>query len=368
MEDRKTRASHVGYYLTDKGRDSLEEALSFHPSLLEKVKRQGYTHLLFPYFCGILFITLIVAFFGYTRLIAYDWFVALPVLFLLLFPVSQGALAVINWFVTLLLTPDSLPKMDYSKGIPAEKRTIVVIPTVLSGPGDVPGLLDSLEIRYLANQDDNLYFALLTDLQNAPDRELPGDEEIVDLLAAGIADLNERYRGEKPGAFFLMHRSRTWNADEGVWMGYERKRGILEAFSTLLSGKGTNTFSRIVGNLEILAGIRYVITLDTDTQLPRNSAKRLIGAIAHPLNRPVPDPETGVIREGYGVLQPRVALSLSESGISYFASVFGGEQGIDPYTRSVSDVYQDAFHEGSFMGKGIYDLEAFSRSVERTVS
>ena len=363
-KDRKIRASHVGYYLIDEGRDALEEALSFHPSFMDQIKRSGYTHLLPQYFCGILFITLIVAFFGYTRLIAYDWFVALPLLVLLLFPVSQGAIAVINWFITLLLTPDSLPKMDYSKGIPRERRTIVVIPTVLSGSGDVQGLLDSLEIRYIANRDDNLFFALLTDLRNAHAQELPGDTEIVDLLAAGIENLNARYQSGKPGAFFLMHRNRTWNAGEGVWMGYERKRGILEAFSTLLSDKGENPFSRIVGNQEILTDIKYVITLDTDTQLPRNSARRLIGAITHPLNRPVLDPVTRVIREGYGVLQPRVALSLSESGISRFASIFGGEQGIDPYTRAVSDVYQDAFHEGSFIGKGIYDLEVFSRSVE----
>ena len=200
--------------------------------------------------------------------------------------------------------------MDYSKGIPGDRRTIVVIPTVLSGPGDVQGLLDSLEIRYIANRDDNLFFALLTDLRNAHARELPGDTETVDLLATGIEDLNARDE-EKPGAFFLMHRDRTWNEGEGVWMGYERKRGILEAFSTFLSGTGENPFSRIVGNQEILAGIKYVITLDTDTQLPRDSARRLISAIAHPLNRPVPDPETRVIREGYGVLQPRVSSEVS---------------------------------------------------------
>ena len=361
--DRKDRASHAGYYLTGNGRDALEKALSFHPSLMDKIRRSGDTHFLFLYFCAILMITLIVAFFGYTRLIASGWF-ALPLLLLLLFPVSQGAITVINWTVTLLRTPDVLPKMDYAKGIPGERKTIVVIPTVLSGPADVSGLLDSLEIRYLGNQDDNLLFALLTDLKNAPAQELPGDAETVDLLAAGIVDMNKRYRSGKPDTFFLLHRSRTWNAGEQVWMGYERKRGILEAFSSFLSDKDTHTFCRIAGNQEVLTGVRYVITLDTDTQLPRNSAKKLIGAIAHPLNRPVPDPKTRVIREGYGIIQPRVALSLSVSRISYFALLFGGERGIDPYTRAVSDVYQDAFHEGSFIGKGIYDLEAFSRSVK----
>ena len=357
------RASHIGYYLIDKGRASLEEALSFHPPVMDRIRKSAYTHSLPLYFCGILFITFIVAFLGYTRLTAYEWFVALPLLVLLLFPASQAAIAVINWFVTLLITPVLLPKMDYSKGIPEERRTIVVIPTVLSSPGDVQGLLGSLEIRYLANRDDNLYFTLLTDLRNAHAQELPEDAEIVDLLAAGIEDLNRRYRGDKPDAFFLMHRSRTWNAGEGVWMGYERKRGILMAFSTFLLDKGKNPFSRIVGNQEILTDIKYVISLDTDTRLPRNSARRLIGAIAHPLNRPVLDPVTGVVRKGYGILQPRVAISLSESGISRFVSLFGGEQGIDPYTRAVSDVYQDAFHEGSFIGKGIYDLEVFSRTV-----
>ena len=361
--DRKGRASHAGYYLIDNGRDSLEKALSSHPPVMDKLRRSVYTHLLFPYFCGILLITLGVAFFGYTQFITYGWF-ALPLLVLLLFPVSQGAITVINWAVTLLCTPDLLPKMDYSKGIPGDRRTIIVIPTVLSGPGDVSALLDSLEIRYLGNRDDNLFFAVLTDLQNAPAQEMPGDAEAIDLLAAGIDDLNKRYRSGKTDAFFLMHRSRTWNAGEGIWMGYERKRGILEAFSTFLSDKDTRTFSRVAGNRDVLTGIRYVITLDTDTQLPRNSAGKLIGAIAHPLNQPVPDPKTRIIREGYGILQPRVALSLSESGFSYFASIFGGEQGIDPYTRAVSDVYQDAFHEGSFIGKGIYDLEAFSRSVK----
>ena len=286
-----------------------------------------------------------------------------PLLVLLLVPVSHGAIAIINWLITLLLAPDLLPKMDYSKGIPGERKTIVVIPTVLSGPADVLSLLDSLEIRYLANWDDHLFFALLTDLRNAPVQELPEDKEIVDLLTAGIVDLNERYQSGKGGPFLLMHRSRTWNEGEGVFMGYERKRGILGAFNTLLSDQGNNPFSRVVGNPEILTGIRYVITLDTDTKLPRSSAKRLIGAIAHPLNRPVSDQETRVFYEGYSVLQPRVAITLQESGISRFVSLFGGDLGIDPYTRAVSDVYQDAFHEGSFIGKGIYNLEAFSRSV-----
>lgn len=361
---RKIRASHVGYFLIDEGRSDLEKALLVHPSIFDSIIRSTYKNL-FPLYLLVIFaITLMVVFFGFTKIYIPDWFLILPVIILLLFPVSQAAIIMINWILTLLLTPVPFPKMDYSKGIPGERRTIVVIPTVLSGPGDVSDLVDSLEIRYLANRDDNLYFALLTDLKSANVQEMPGDLEIVSLLAAGIEDLNARYESEKPGTFFLMHRSRTWNPSERLWMGYERKRGILGAFSSFLTHKGENQFSCIVGHQEILSLFRYVITLDTDTQLPRNSARSLIGAIAHPLSRPVSDPEKRVIREGYGILQPRVAPSLSETGISRFASLFGGEQGIDPYTRAVSDVYQDAFREGSFIGKGIYDLEEFSRIVE----
>ena len=363
--DKKVRASHVGYYLIDEGRIDLESALAIHPSVLDQIKRSGYAHFFPQYFTGILLITLLVTYFGYTRFVLSPWFVVIPLLVLLLFPISQGAITVMNWFLTLLLTPVPLPKMDYSEGIPEDRRTIVVIPTVFAEPEDVTGLLTSIEIQYLANRDDNLFLALLTDLKNAPVQELPSDTLLVNLLADGIEDLNKRYQNEKPGTFFLMHRSRSWNAGEGVWMGYERKRGILEAFNRLLSGKGNTQFSRIVGNQEILTGIKYVITLDTDTELPRNSARRLIGAIAHPLNRPVSDPVTRVIREGYGILQPRVSLALLKKGISRFTVLFGGEQGIDPYTRAVSDVYQDAFREGSYIGKGIYDLEGFSQSVEK---
>ncbi|MBN1166814.1 MAG: cyclic beta 1-2 glucan synthetase [Methanospirillaceae archaeon] len=363
-KDRPIRASHVGYFLMDEGRDSLLEALHIHPSFFDMIQGSGKRHLCSLYFLGISFITLIVAIFGYTGLSTSEWYVALLILVLLLFVGTQCALNLSNWIITILIPPVIIPKMDYSAGIPEDRRTMVVIPTVVSGLSNGTELLDSLEIRYLANRDANLYFALLTDLISADTEELPTDSEIINLLSVGIQELNVRYQDEKPDTFFLMHRSRTWNAGEGIFMGYERKRGILEAFNTLLSGNGKNPFSKIVGNQEILTGIRYVITLDTDTELPRNCAKRLIGAISHPLNQPVSDPHTRVIREGYGILQPRVALSLSKPGVSHFASLFGGEPGIDPYTRAVSDVYQDAFAEGSYIGKGIYDRHAFFHSVE----
>ncbi len=363
-DEQEERESHLGYYLIDDGREALEEALFHHPFGIDHLKRLGHAHLFSLYAGGILFLTLLVLYFAITRLLPFDWYIALPTLVLLLFPVSQSVTKVTNWVCTLFLTPVSLPKMDYSNGIPNDRKTVVVIPTVLSTVADVSKLLDSLEIRFLANKEKNLFFALLTDLKNAPAAQMPTDAELVSLLSNGILTLNEKYRKENPDTFFLMHRSRTYNPGEGIFMGYERKRGILEAFNNFLSDPGKNPFSCVVGNPKALTDITCVITLDTDTDLPRNSARSLIGAIAHPLNRPWIDPKTRVIRKGYGILQPRVELSLSLSGVSRFVSLFGGEQGIDPYTRVVSDVYQDAFFEGSFIGKGIYDLETFSLVVK----
>jgi len=356
----KFRESHVGYYLIDGGRETLEEALGYAPPFFDILRRRLYSSALTLYLSCITAVTLIVSLLAYSAIPAYEWYIALPVMLIFLIPVSQAAIALMNWFYTLILTPVLFPRMDYSSGIPEDQRTIVVIPTIISGTADIPALLDSLEVRYLANRDDNLYFALLTDLANAPVQEMPDDNKLVVLISAGIEVLNRRYHEDKPSTFFLMHRSRTWNESEGVWMGYERKRGILNAFNLFVSGGGQGNFSRVIGDRDVLSNIRYVITLDTDTELPRNSASRLIGSIAHPLNRPVLDPATRMVREGYGILQPRVALSLSESGISRFAWLFGGEPGIDPYSRAVSDVYQDAFKEGSFIGKGIYDLKVFS--------
>ncbi len=363
-DEQNERESHLGYYLIDDGRGALEKALLYHPSAIDRMKRFGHAHFFPLYISGIISITLLVLYFALSRLIFVDWFIALPILILLLFPVSQGALNVVNWICTLFFTPVPLPKMDYSNGIPNNRRTVVVIPTVLSGFSDISKILDSLEIRFLANKEKNLFFALLTDLKNAPAAQMPEDEELVSLLSRGILDLNEKYHEENPDTFFLMHRSRSWNPGEEIFMGYERKRGILEAFSTFLSDPEKNTFSHIAGNPDVLTDITYVITLDTDTDLPRNSARTLIGTIAHPLNRPQIDQKTRVVKKGYGILQPRVVISLSKSGISRFVSLFGGEQGIDPYTRVVSDLYQDAFHEGSFIGKGIYDLETFSLAVK----
>ena len=277
---------------------------------------------------------------------------------------SALAVPLVNMLVTLILPPRALPRMDYSQGIPSAHRTMVVVPTLLSSTQDVDDLLEALEIRYLGNRDANLFFALLTDFRDAPEHTLPDDEPTLAYARAAVEALNETYREDRQCIFYLFHRPRAWNLVEQVWMGYERKRGKLEQFNALLRGEGHAAFSEIVGDVPILDSIRYVITLDTDTQLPRDAARTLVANIAHPLNRPVYDADKGRIVEGYAILQPRASISLTSAGQSRFSKLFAGEAGIDPYTREVSDVYQDIFGEGSFIGKGIYDVDAFRQAVD----
>jgi cellobiose phosphorylase len=358
------RASHVGYYLIDDGLNSLYSALSLPYSITDRFRIFGNAHSLGLYLGGIALITGSIALFGYWLLPSPFRWTALLAVLLLLVPASQAGVTLVNWLVTLLIEPVLIPKMDFSEGIPFEMRTLVVVPTVLAEPDDVDDLLESLEVRYLANRDSNLYFALLTDLVTAAEETLPGEEAMILRLGQGIEELNERYRGEKAGTFFLMHRSRAWNPVEEAWMGYERKRGIISALNRLLREDLADDFSVIIGDRALLSGVKYVITLDTDTQLPRDMARQMVGAMAHPLNRPVINPETRSVREGHSLLQPRVGLLLPDTGLSRFVRYFGGEPGIDPYTRAISDVYQDVFSEGSFIGKGIYDVDAFAHSVE----
>src|ERR1035438_8831211 len=359
------RTAHVGYYLIDKGRAALESAAEVRQPWCTAVERRIHRFPLVFYVGGVLLLTAL----GTLGLIqqaraleVQGWKLAFFTLLFLLCS-SQLAVALMNWLSTLLVKPRLLPRLDYSAGIALESRSMVVVPTLLTSPGTVARLVESLEIHYLANRDKHLYFALLTDFQDAPEETGPEDKSLVRLARVGIEMLNAKYLSDRPNIFFLFHRSRRWNKVEGEWMGYERKRGKLTEFNALLRGGSRDCFSEIVGDTAILPSIKFVITLDTDTQLPREAARHLAGTMAHPLNRPQLDPVKGVVTEGYGILQPRVGVSLPSASRSWFVKLFAGDVGIDPYTRAVSDVYQDVFHEGSFIGKGIYDVDAFQQAV-----
>ncbi len=360
------RRAHVGYYLIDQGRKVLERAVSCRVTLKGWASRANRHLRLFLYLGPILLLT------GLTTTVALSpfdgvepdnwkfWFFAITGTI----AASSLAMPLVNLLVTMILPPRTLARLDFSQGIPDIHRTMVVVPTLLGSRQDVDDLLEALEIRYLGNRDANLFFALLTDFRDAPECTMPDDEALLSYARKAVQTLNATYAEDRPCIFYLLHRPRVWNPYEGVWMGYERKRGKLEQFNALLRGGERSAFSEIVGDQSIFASIKYVITLDTDTQLPRDSARTLIGNIAHPLNRPVYDAHKGRIVEGYAILQPRASISLTSTGQSRFAKLFAGEPGIDPYTREVSDVYQDLFGEGSFIGKGIYDVDAFRQAVD----
>ena len=360
------RSAHVGYYLIDQGRRELERVADCRLPLRLKISRMSRRFRLFLYLSPILLLTalatsvILFSFGGFAPSDWRYWYFAITGV------IGASALAVplVNMWVTMILPPRGLPRMDFSKGIPDIHRTMVVVPTLLSKPQDVDDLLEALEIRYLGNRDPNLFFALLTDFRDAPERTMPEDDAMIAHARAAVDALNAAYSDDRPCIFYLFHRPREWNQVDHVWMGYERKRGKLEQFNARLRGGAKTAFSEIIGDQSILASIKYVITLDTDTQLPRDTARTLIGNIAHPLNRPVYDADKGRIVEGYAILQPRASISLTSAGQSRFTKLFAGESGIDPYTREVSDVYQDIFGEGSFVGKGIYDVDAFRQAVD----
>ncbi len=351
------RYGHIGYYLVDKGRAYLEKDIHYRPQGMAFVRAVLLEAPALFYFLGVEFCIFAILLFILSGIPVGFPFAAATLLFFL--PVSEAAIEVINPFILFLLPPRILPRLDFSGGIPPEFRTVVAVPTLLISREQIQDLVRTLEIRYLGNCDPNLCFALLTD---PPDSSQPFDEkdELVTLCSSLIAELNRKYCKGGDGCFFHLHRYRTFNETEQTWMGWERKRGKLLDFNELLRG-GEDRFPVKVGNVSFLRNVRYVITLDSDTQLPRESAKRLIGAMAHPLNQALVDPLTNTVREGYGVLQPRVGISVHSVNRSRLAYIYSGQTGLDIYTNAVSDVYQDLFGEGIFTGKGIYEVDVFRR-------
>ena len=356
------RSAHVGFYLIDKGLPELERAAGMSRSLMEALSRTIHQY---PLLCYLGAITLVTALITATVLaLAYElgssgWMLVFASIFLVIC-ISSPAVGLVNWLATLLVSPHALPRMDFSLGIPEELRTLVVVPSVLTSPEKVTDLLAGLEVRYLANRDINLYYGLLTDLVDAEQVVMPADEHLLIMARQGVEALNEKYHNS---IFFLFPRQRRWDPKEEIWRGYERKRGILGELNSLLRGGSKNSFSFIAGDVSILPEIKYVITVDEDTKMPYDSARLLVETMAHPLNHPRFDEHKQYVAEGYSILHPRLSSGMPEADRSRFVRLFGGEPGIDPYTREVSDVYQDIFGEGSFTGKGIYDVDAFSQSL-----
>lgn len=359
------RERHVGYYLIGAGRPKLETIIRYRPALRGRFLRTVRKHPTFAYLGSILFLAVLIYSFVLYYLVISGPNLArmLAVTILALAPASAVAVDLVNWIAGLVIPPRILPKLNYETGVPAEDRTMVVIPALFGTERDVVFLLRQIEGHFVANSDPNIFFALLTDFADAPEKEMPQDNDLIARAEAEIKKLNERYSAGSYHPFFLFHRERTWNPSEECWMGWERKRGKLEEFNRLLHGSEQTTYKIQIGDLSVLSAVRYVITLDADTLLPRESARRLIGTLSHPLNRAEFDPASDEIIAGYTVLQPRVQVRPAVVNQSLFTRAYSGDSNIDLYTRAVSDVYQDLFGEGNYVGKGIYDVEAFQRSL-----
>ena len=355
------RRAHVGYYLMDRGRPVLESAIGYRTPWRQRMQRLLLRYPTVFYLTGIELLTIFLVCAILSRVGSLT--PAYAALLFLALPATQAAADFMNNLAAFLVPPRVLPKMDFSEGIPDDCATMVAVPTLLLNEAQVRDLALDLEIRFLANRDRNLYFALLTD---PPDSDRPQDEhdKLVELTVRLIEGLNGRYRQGERSPFFLFHRHRIFNEQEGCWMAWERKRGKLLDLNQLLRG-GRDAFPVKAGDLSVLGGVRYVITLDSDTQLPRESAVKLVGAIAHPLNRAVIDPARSMVVDGYGILQPRIGISVQSACRSRLSALFSGQTGFDIYTRAISDVYQDLFGEGIFTGKGIYDVDALNAVLDR---
>jgi cyclic beta-1,2-glucan synthetase len=359
------RESHVGYYLIDKGTPLLHQKVGFRPPFGQKIQRLMRKHPDECFLMGIQVLTLAIMSMAVIFLTdPYNSLALILFAMLILFlPSSQSAVQLMNYLVTSVLPAEILPKLDFTEAIPDNCVTMVAVPSLLLSEKQVRELVEDLEVRFLGNHDPNVHFALVTDL---PDSREPAREDnpLITLCSDLIHELNEKYASQNMGSFFLFHRHRVYNPREKSWMGWERKRGKLLDLNKLLRGQ-YDSFPVKVGELSILPSVRFVITLDSDTELPRGTAHRMVGALAHPLNQAIIDPQTNTVVAGYGILQPRVGVSVQSTARSRLAAIYAGETGFDIYTRAISDAYQDLYREGSFTGKGIYEVDAVHRVLER---
>ena len=355
------RRTHVGYYLAGPGRETLNRETGYRPPWTERVRAAMLRSPDYFYLIGIelgAIATIALLIWLLDAKSAGLWALAL-----LLLPATECAVGLANLFVTTFLPPKRLPRLDFSKGIPESCATIVAVPTLLTSEAQVRAAVKSLEVRFLGNRDARLHFALVTDPPDAS-RQYDEKDELAKLCSGLIEELNARYAKAGRGTFFHFHRHREFNEAEGIWMGWERKRGKILEFNRLLLGE-EDAFPVKAGDLSQLRGIRYVISLDVDTALPPGSGHRLVGTLAHPLNAGIINPATNTVEEGYGILQPRIDISFASASRSRLSALFSGDTGFDMYTRAVSDVYQDLFGEGIFTGKGIYEVETFQQVLDQ---
>lgn len=364
MIEGKEYEKHVGYYIIDNGVECLKSKSGFKDKGLNSIKNTTKRHSV-QYYIGtiitgtivMMLIFLSLSYINDTEKILWRYIIAALVLII---PCSEIVTSFLNWSINNLSTPKFVPKIELEQGIGEENRTIVVIPTIIDTVQRAYELINSMEVYYLANLDKNLYFAILSDFKDSNEKENRDDKRIIEAALKDVERLNKKYCKDREDIFYFFSRYRQFNEKEGIWLGWERKRGKLVEFNSLIRGNKNTSYDIISGNIEQLYKAKYVITLDSDTQLPRDSAKKLIGAMSHILNRPCIDKDKKRVIRGYGLMQPRVSISTLSANKTIFSRIFSGETGIDTYTTAISDVYQDLFGEGIFTGKGIYHIDTFN--------
>ncbi|MDD3168974.1 MAG: glycosyl transferase, partial [Eubacteriales bacterium] len=366
-----SKRSHVGYYLVGKGLELLERKQGNEKKRLEGMKSRLSKDLGLLYLGFILVCTLLIA--GLTVSYAINVsgeknYVLISLAGLVaLIPSSEIAVSVANWLVCKVKKPAFFPRLELKDGIPESLCTMVVIPALLTDEKRVEQLLENMESHYLANREKNLYFALLGAFADANEPNKDSDAWILRIASEGIRALNEKYAEEGKDLFYFYHRLRKLNERDNKWTGWERKRGALMELNEMLLGSQETSFIFYSNAKLPTTDIKYVITLDADTMLPFGMAKKMIGAMAHPLNLPVIDHKKGIVTDGYGIMQPRISFDIESANKSIFSRIYTGQEGMDPYSSAISDVYQDLFGEGIFTGKGIYELKTFHRVLKDAI-
>lgn len=362
-DDEGDKRRHVGYYLIDRGRKDLFKALD-HGELQDSFNNNPLSTYLAPIFIITACILLGAVVYGLQFINRGTEGLLVLIGLVVLIPASEMAVQLTNWLLTNLFPPTFLARIEYRDGIPKEAATLVVVPTLLPNKNRVKEIVKQMEVFYLANKEENLFFALAGDYKDADQRQKPGDQATIETGIAEIKRLNEKYGRD---IFYFFHRERRFCEKQKKWMGWERKRGALVELNELLLGGKETSYSTVSGSISNLRGIKYILTIDADTQLPIDTARKLIGIASHPLNKPIIDEKTGVVIEGYGLIQPRIGIDIASTNKSTFTKIFAGQGGIDSYTTANSDAYQDLFGTGIFTGKGIYDMEVFDRVLKDAI-
>ena len=363
IDNEDERKSHIGYYIIDKGIYDLKKELNIENCKISCEKKKSRR-----YISSIIILTSLldlITSYGFLNVTKSLIFSILLLIFMYI-PISEIVIKAIQYILSKTVKPKIIPKLDFSEGIPREYSTMVIVPTILKGKKDVKEMLEKLEVYYLANKSENIYFTLLGDCTTSSKEVERFDEEVIKEGKETIEKLNKKY-SSKTDIFNFVYRKRLWNSKENNFLGWERKRGIISEFNSFLLGDTRNTFSYNSLENKQIPEIKYVITLDSDTNLVLDTAKELVGSMAHILNKPIIDPKKNIVVEGYGILQPRIGIDIDASRKTLFTKIYAGMGGVDAYSNAISDIYQDNFGEGIFTGKGIYDLKVFHQVMENVV-